>query len=78
MYTSFAIENFRCFEDLTVQPLARVNLIAGQNNVGKTALLEALWLFSHPTEPRNALQTILRELADYGFSRTCSLSTKLD
>ena len=66
MYTSFAIENFRCFEDLTVQPLARVNLIAGQNNVGKTALLEALWLFSHPTEPRNALQTILRELADYG------------
>ena len=35
MYTSFTIENFRCFENLTVGPLARVNLIAGQNNVGK-------------------------------------------
>ena len=46
MYTSFTIENFRLFEKLTVEPLARVNLIAGENNVGKTALLEALWLLS--------------------------------
>ena len=42
MYTSFSIENFRCFEDLTVEPLARVNLICGENNTGKTALLESL------------------------------------
>ena len=67
MYTSFTIENFRCFENLTVGPLARVNLIAGQNNVGKTALLEALWLLSHPTAPRNALRiTPWRDLADDG------------
>ena len=52
MYTSFAIENFRCFEDLTVQPLARLNLISGQNNVGKTAMLEGLWLLNNPTEPK--------------------------
>ena len=38
MYTSFTIENFRCFEQLTVEPLARVNLICGENNTGKTAL----------------------------------------
>lgn len=44
MYTSFTIENFRCFEKLTIAPLDRINLIAGKNNVGKTALLEALWL----------------------------------
>ena len=53
MYTSFTIENFRLFDQLTVEPLARVNLIAGQNNAGKTALLEALWLHSLPN-PRTA------------------------
>ena len=51
MYTSFSIENFRLFDQLTVEPLARVNLIAGQNNVGKTALLEAVWLHSGPNMP---------------------------
>ena len=51
MYTSFSIENFRCFEDLTVEPLARVNLICGESNTGKTALLEALWLHSGPNSP---------------------------
>ena len=52
MYTSFSIENFRLFDQLTVEPLAHVNLIAGQNNIGKTALLEALWLHSLPN-PRS-------------------------
>jgi AAA15 family ATPase/GTPase len=44
MITSFNIQNFRCFQDFTIQPLERVNLIVGKNDVGKTALLEALWL----------------------------------
>ncbi len=54
MYTSFSIENFRLFDKLRVEPLARVNLIAGQNNAGKTALLEALSLHSKPTSPELA------------------------
>ena len=44
MYKSFNIKNFRCFNDLEFKPLERVNLIAGKNNVGKTALLEAIWM----------------------------------
>ena len=60
MYASLAIENFRCFDNLTVEPLARVNLIAGPNNVGKTALLEALWMLSHPTAPLDALRIATR------------------
>jgi len=44
MYKSFKVRNFRCFEELDVGPLAHINLVAGKNNVGKTALLEALWL----------------------------------
>ena len=44
MYRSFRIKNFRCFKDLSIDNLERVNLIAGANNVGKTALLEAIFL----------------------------------
>src|SRR5215813_4094753 len=44
MLKSIQVKNFRLFRDLTVKPLNRVNLIAGENNTGKTALLEALYL----------------------------------
>lgn len=43
---SLEIKGYRCFEHLTIEKLGRVNLIVGKNNVGKTALLEALWLFA--------------------------------
>ena len=44
MYKSFEIHNFKCFRELKLDKLARINLIAGMNNVGKTALLEAIFL----------------------------------
>lgn len=44
MLTSFTVENFRCFKKLTIEPLERLNLIGGTNNVGKTTLLEAIYL----------------------------------
>jgi AAA15 family ATPase/GTPase len=46
MYTSFRIQNFRGFRDLQLNDLARVNLIAGKNNTGKTSVLEAALLYS--------------------------------
>jgi len=51
MYRSFMIKNFRCFGELELKPLERVNLIVGMNNVGKTALLEALFLHVGPNNP---------------------------
>lgn len=45
MYQSFSAKNFRCFEDLTIDDLKRINLIVGKNNVGKSALLEALFIY---------------------------------
>ena len=44
---SLEIKGYRCFEHLTIEKLGRVNLIVGKNNVGKTALLEGLWLFAN-------------------------------
>ena len=51
MYRSFNMRNFRGFENLTLGPLERINLIAGKNNVGKTSLLEAMWIHHAPSNP---------------------------
>lgn len=51
MYKSFRVKNFRCFKDLQINDLGRVNLIAGKNNTGKTALMEAMYIFTKPLTP---------------------------
>lgn len=55
MYQSFKVRNFRCFRELTLSNLERVNLIAGVNNVGKTALLEAMFIHSGAYNPQLTL-----------------------
>ena len=42
MYSLFQVRNFRSFLEFRIDGLQRFNLITGQNNAGKTALLEAL------------------------------------
>jgi AAA15 family ATPase/GTPase len=56
MLRSFTLKNFRCFQNLTLEPLERVNLIGGKNNVGKTSLLEAIFIFINPNSPEPSLQ----------------------
>jgi len=51
MHKTFSLKNFRCFEDLTLDDLTRVNLLTGKNNVGKTALLEGMFLHAGPANP---------------------------
>ena len=55
MLRKFSVRNFRCLRELDIEPLARVNLIVGENNVGKTALLEALFLHFKPATPEAPL-----------------------
>lgn len=47
MLDSLRIKNFRCFEDLEIESLGRVNLIVGKNSVGKSTLLEAIFALAH-------------------------------
>lgn len=51
MLKSLQIKQFRGFESIEMPVLAQVNLIAGRNNAGKTALLEATYLMLRPEEP---------------------------
>lgn len=56
MYSSFEVRSFKCFEDLKIGGLRRINLITGMNNVGKTALLEALFVYSGAYNPELVLR----------------------
>ncbi|MGB7339389.1 MAG: AAA family ATPase [Phototrophicaceae bacterium] len=56
MYTNFRIQNYRGFKDLELKDLTRVNLIGGKNNVGKTSLLEALFILMNPYNPELLLR----------------------
>jgi len=45
MITELTIKNLRCFKDLSLENITPITLISGENNVGKTTLLEGIFLF---------------------------------
>lgn len=51
------IRNYRVFNDLTIDRLSRINLIAGKNNSGKTSLLEAIFLLAGGRNAKMALHS---------------------
>ncbi|MGK7943680.1 MAG: ATP/GTP-binding protein [Microcystaceae cyanobacterium] len=65
MITEIEIENFRCFEHTKIEGLARVNLIGGKNNSGKTALLEAILLNQSPRLETLWLLQSIRDESEY-------------
>lgn len=68
MIRSFEVKNFRCFRQLKVENVERVNLIAGKNNVGKTAFLEALFLLLGPDNPELPMRlNVLRGIQWFEF-----------
>ncbi len=53
MYISkLRVQNFRCFRDVTVEFTPDLNVIIGENNAGKTALIRALGLIFDRTASR--------------------------
>ena len=51
MFESFYVNNFRLFKHLELSELGRINLIAGKNSSGKSALLEAIRLYASNADP---------------------------
>ena len=49
---SFEAIHYRGIDGLSLPKLSHVNLITGANGVGKTALIEAIWLFTGRYNPR--------------------------
>lgn len=55
MLEQLHVLNFRGLRDLDVKKFGRINLLAGKNNVGKTTLLEAIFLLGSGGDCRLAL-----------------------
>lgn len=49
--SSFSAVHYRGIDGLSVPRLSKANLITGANGVGKTALIEAMWLFTGRYNP---------------------------
>ena len=66
----FEIENFRVFKEFEMNECKKVNLITGPNNIGKTALLEALWIHIAPSSPDTIPRTnIFRTFTGINMNR---------
>lgn len=60
----FNIHGFRGIQELTVENLNHINLIVGDNNCGKTSVLEALLLLRNPSNITNTVRVArVRETA---------------
>lgn len=52
MIEQLEVRNYRALTHLELRDASRINLVAGQNNAGKTSLLEAIFLLSAGGHPR--------------------------
>ncbi|MCO6493918.1 MAG: ATP-binding protein [Phaeodactylibacter sp.] len=71
MLTELAIINYRPFQSLQLEGLRRVNLIAGKNNTGKTALLEALRILAAEGD-NTVINHILKQRGEFTLARPSS------
>ena len=60
------IKQYKCFENFKVNGLKRINLIGGKNNIGKTAFLEACYLYNNSFN-------IIRTSKDYKIKTSSAL-----
>lgn len=61
MIESLKIKNFKNLNGLEIPHLSQINLISGQNNVGKSTLLEAIAIYTNPSQ----IIEILRERDEF-------------
>jgi AAA15 family ATPase/GTPase len=73
MITAITITNFKGFQNLQIPTLSRITLLGGHNNVGKTSLLEALFLFHDRSNPAMFFQ----QLGFRGFPPITTTADKL-
>ncbi len=74
MLKDLHIQNYRLFEDFKMKGLGQVNLIAGKNNTGKTALLEALRILESKGD-LSVISNIILERGDLNRHDSESFST---
>jgi hypothetical protein len=60
MINRLTVKGFKGFEEFELPKMSRVTLLGGRNNVGKTSLLEALFMFFDRSNPQMILSQYAR------------------
>ena len=68
MLERLCVRHFRGFEDLEVDQLRRINLVAGRNDAGKSTLLEAIFLLGSAGNPQLAANTHVTRFQGVGIT----------
>lgn len=58
--STLTVAQYRSITGLTLEGLGRINLIVGENNSGKTSVLEAISLLMHQSDPGEVLAALRR------------------
>lgn len=64
-FLTFHIENFKRFDEFTLENLGQFNVIVGDNNVGKSSVLEALMFERNSRKFMSSLGTVLYSLKHF-------------
>lgn len=76
--SNIRIHNFRCFDDVSVKFNTGVNVIIGENNAGKTALLKALGLlFDRGNRPEMQIYDFNQGISDFSVPPSITVSVTL-
>jgi hypothetical protein len=62
---SLTIHRFRGIEDLTLEGMGRINLLVGDNNSGKTSILEAMSVYCKPLDTFAWIDTARRRVRGF-------------
>lgn len=73
MISKLHLKNFRCFKDFSLEGLRPVTLISGANNIGKSTILDSLFLFMD----RNSSDVFIKLNAHRGIYPPMQLSPGL-
>ncbi len=73
---SLEVKKYKNFEHLTLNDLANINLIVGKNNVGKSALLEAVSIFASNGDLEQIKAVLASRGEGVGFSSSVEKSAE--
>jgi AAA15 family ATPase/GTPase len=72
MLQKLTLQNFRRFQDFELQQLGRINLLVGENNSGKTSILEAISLL-YSGGDLQSLTTLITNRGEFSWNREKSV-----
>ena len=67
MLSEITIDKYKCFDDFKIDNLKQINIITGLNNVGKTALLESIYLGVNSDSASHFLSCLFDIFSERGF-----------